>query len=534
MEKPELMLKKLRRLESNMKCPNCGTPAQPGIGFGNICVKFKTFICDLCKTSHQAISHRVKSFSMSTWTMDEVMELTSDRNGGNLVALHVWLANAPPPGGRYPGGYRPKEGDKVETFKQFVTDCYEHGKFKANTPFDHSKAIKESPVPSQTLKAETRPAVHSAPTTRMQNLVVTPTPVSKEVDLLAFDSPRASMTTDFGVFEEQRPISFDAFEPQKQSNVKYTQESVPVQKGGAISQPVHNFFCDFSEFPPPVPSFAPQAATIPFNEPFQQSNMNVLQSLGRPPTISNVPSFDPFANSIHNSVSMPIFPSVPVEPIKNNGSYSVQGQGQGQVQQTRPKSTIDLAALYDQNVQRPNVQSSLGMGGMGRSSSDAISDIGSNTNGMMFNQMQGSSSGYSNNYSQQSQYQGSGGSMGQMYPINVGTIGGGQMNDAWGNSHAANIGISYPQQQQQQQFQYPSTQVETSYQQNQNQQQQQQQQYQQQPQQQQQQQQVYRGMTSTQPAVSSAPVDAFDFVGSALMTQLKSNTGAPGGIFIYS
>eukprot|EP01031_Cornospumella_fuschlensis_P035316 gene35316-42793_t len=46
-------LKKLRKAEGNMTCPNCGTKAQSGIGFGNVCVKFKTFICDACKTSHQ-------------------------------------------------------------------------------------------------------------------------------------------------------------------------------------------------------------------------------------------------------------------------------------------------------------------------------------------------------------------------------------------------------------------------------------------------------------------------------------------------
>ena len=59
------LLKKLRRLEGNMTCPNCGTQASRGIGFGHVCVKYKTFICDMYKTSHQAISHRVKSISMS-------------------------------------------------------------------------------------------------------------------------------------------------------------------------------------------------------------------------------------------------------------------------------------------------------------------------------------------------------------------------------------------------------------------------------------------------------------------------------------
>jgi len=139
----EDLLKKLRREAGNTVCPNCGTVAPSGIGFGSVCVKFKTFVCDLCKTSHQAISHRVKSISMSTWTMDEVQELTVQRGGGNDVACHVWLKNAPKYGGRYQGGTRPKVGDKVEIFKQFIADCYDMGKFRANTPYERDEEEEE-------------------------------------------------------------------------------------------------------------------------------------------------------------------------------------------------------------------------------------------------------------------------------------------------------------------------------------------------------------------------------------------------------
>eukprot|EP01038_Epipyxis_sp_PR26KG_P011778 gene11778-15759_t len=133
----ELLLKKLRKLEGNMTCPNCGTVAQSGIGFGNVCVKYKTFVCDLCKTSHQAISHRVKSISMSNWTMEEVRELTSAESGGNDAARHIWLSSAPKCGSKYPGGgTRPKPGDNIEIFKRFVIDCYERGMFRATTPFE--------------------------------------------------------------------------------------------------------------------------------------------------------------------------------------------------------------------------------------------------------------------------------------------------------------------------------------------------------------------------------------------------------------
>lgn len=69
---------------------------------------------------------------MSNWTMEEVDALTSRRNGGNEAALHTWLQNAPPVGGKYSGGCRPKAGDRVEVYKQFILDCYEHGKFKSS------------------------------------------------------------------------------------------------------------------------------------------------------------------------------------------------------------------------------------------------------------------------------------------------------------------------------------------------------------------------------------------------------------------
>lgn len=87
------------------------------------------------KTSHQAISHRVKSITMSNWTNEEVDALTTEFSGGNEAALHIWLQNAPGFGQKYRGGSRPKEGDRIDIFKKFVSDCYDVGMFKATTPF---------------------------------------------------------------------------------------------------------------------------------------------------------------------------------------------------------------------------------------------------------------------------------------------------------------------------------------------------------------------------------------------------------------
>ncbi|RYH18150.1 hypothetical protein EON65_27555, partial [archaeon] len=115
-------------------------------------------MCDFIgKTSHQAISHRVKSITMSNWTDAEVDELMDQNNGGNDACRHIWLGKAPAIGGRlacrhhhtpthhtpytilhflrYAGGSRPKEGDRIDIFKKFVMDCYDGGIFRADSPY---------------------------------------------------------------------------------------------------------------------------------------------------------------------------------------------------------------------------------------------------------------------------------------------------------------------------------------------------------------------------------------------------------------
>ena len=65
------------------------------------------------------------------------------------MALHVWLSRAPAYGQRYNGGYRPKQGDKIEVFKQFVIDCYEKELFKGTTPFQSAAVPAAAPPPQQ-------------------------------------------------------------------------------------------------------------------------------------------------------------------------------------------------------------------------------------------------------------------------------------------------------------------------------------------------------------------------------------------------
>jgi Putative GTPase activating protein for Arf len=397
-----------------MICPNCGTPAQPGIGFGNICVKFKTFICDLCKTSHQAISHRVKSSSMSTWTMEEVMELTTENKGGNEVALHVWLANAPRFGERYPGGCRPKEGDKVEVFKQFVTDCYEHGKFMASTPFRESAV---SQVSSNT--PQKKPNDDQIKLSNIQQPISQPTPqqptrVAQRApsigpDLLAFDSPSkaASNSSDFGSFQSQPSGQNDLF-------------STPAKPLPSAIQGSCDFidFGDFCSPSIPVPSIPQSNPLVGFGN--ESNGIQYTQNTAPPHLMSNghsnPSSHDPFQGAIISSVSMPNFSTVSSPPAATGAEY-------GQQQQSRPKSTLDLASLYDQPTQPNNsIQNAI---------SSAFGDGNSSGGSMMF-----PSNGHMQSSGSMNQMNGNRNQMnGNMNPMNGNN---GNMNPMNGNMNQMN------------------------------------------------------------------------------------------------
>ncbi|GLE03155.1 hypothetical protein PINS_up012034 [Pythium insidiosum] len=113
----EAELNTLKKLESNKTCINC--EAYNKFGHGNICEKFKTFVCSNCKSAHQSFSMRVKSVTMSNWTKDEVDALKEENGGGNAVARRVWL-------GRWDESKlrKPHEGDHIDVYKRFIDKVY--------------------------------------------------------------------------------------------------------------------------------------------------------------------------------------------------------------------------------------------------------------------------------------------------------------------------------------------------------------------------------------------------------------------------
>ena len=68
-QKPEELLAKIRKIEDNKYCVNCGEFAK--LGHTNVCgnsynyecnhvVPYNSFVCHMCKSAHQSFSHRVK------------------------------------------------------------------------------------------------------------------------------------------------------------------------------------------------------------------------------------------------------------------------------------------------------------------------------------------------------------------------------------------------------------------------------------------------------------------------------------------
>lgn len=114
-DKVERELQRLRRLPENRVCPNC--LKEDRVGFKGVCMAFKTFVCNECKSAHQSFSHRTKSVDMSVWKMEEVRALDGRHGGGNRAAQRRWLA-------RVPEGERPTAESTLDAYKRFVQRAY--------------------------------------------------------------------------------------------------------------------------------------------------------------------------------------------------------------------------------------------------------------------------------------------------------------------------------------------------------------------------------------------------------------------------
>ena len=208
----EKKIKKLARLPSNTVCANCGTSKK--FGFSTVCIKYFTFVCNNCKSSHQAISHRCKSLTMSSWSDEEVAEL---ERKGNDYARRTWLKHAPPVG----QGGRPKEGDSIDVFKRFVVDVYERKRYYGEDEGSNGTASSHharvgTATSSSRVDAVRAPVATRAPV-RKAVPAPAPPPSAPLVDLLDFSSVSLatppSEATNNGNSSKVLETNFDAFAP---------------------------------------------------------------------------------------------------------------------------------------------------------------------------------------------------------------------------------------------------------------------------------------------------------------------------------
>lgn len=308
--KAEAAVKKLAKLPHNTVCPNCGTSKK--FGFGTVCIKFLTFVCNECKSSHQAISHRCKSLTMSSWTQAEVLAL---QKSGNDVARQTWLATAPPIG----TGGRPKPGDDLNIFKSFIVDVYERKRYlEANRPTGRPSLRVEK-------NSRTKPAAQKKTGKETHSKIDTPasTPAFEPVvDLLDFGKVTVSKETDDTFTQEQK--NNDSFDPFGNNDIilQNRQNSI-------------NMNSDYKELQPTQPHQIRDQPQQNF-DPFRSSVTST--TLGSP-NVSNDPiekvsttapvtnSFDPFGvSSLSSHVSESIQPqkheinksSCEKPPVMNN------------------------------------------------------------------------------------------------------------------------------------------------------------------------------------------------------------------------
>uniref|UniRef100_A0A7S4EGB6 Arf-GAP domain-containing protein n=1 Tax=Pseudo-nitzschia australis TaxID=44445 RepID=A0A7S4EGB6_9STRA len=298
----EQRVKKLARLLSNTTCANCGTVKK--FGFSTVCIKYFTFVCNNCKSSHQAISHRCKSLTMSSWTDKEVAEL---ERKGNDYARRTWLKNAPPVG----QGGRPCEGAPLNVFKRFVVDVYERKRYYGEDEGSNHNAGAAGSRAAVPARVATAVAVPATPRTAkairapVRKSASAPAPPPVVADLLDFTSMPSTTTSQAGAANTGNiafQANFDAFAP----------TAAPVPASGSFSN-------------------AATIATTPTttapiqNDPFQPAQSAVA-------AVSSTGSSFNFINNNSNNFTAALPPSpAPVaakpmpaikKPVMNNHSMS--------------------------------------------------------------------------------------------------------------------------------------------------------------------------------------------------------------------
>ncbi|CAI5743665.1 unnamed protein product [Peronospora destructor] len=231
MSEAESAVNALKKLEANKTCVNCGNYSR--FGHQNVCEKVRTFVCSNCKSAHQSYSMRVKSVSMSNWTMNEVDALREQNGGGNTVAARIWY-------GRWDESQmrKPSKEDALDYYKQCINRVYNEKAFYDENGCSGTASCTDLPakssgqsttsVPATNLLDFETPAQKQAGSENLDafgsfdndgwgNFAAAPVPVTSNDEFGAFVSasaptsmPECSDFADFGAVSGS-PASMDVF-----------------------------------------------------------------------------------------------------------------------------------------------------------------------------------------------------------------------------------------------------------------------------------------------------------------------------------
>ncbi|CAN1765248.1 Probable ADP-ribosylation factor GTPase-activating protein AGD14 [Linum perenne] len=121
-ERNEKIIRGLLKLPPNRRCINCNS-----LGPQYVCTNFWTFVCMTCSGIHREFTHRVKSVSMSKFTVQEVEAL---QNGGNQRARETYLKEWDQERQRLPAS------SNVDRVREFIKHVYEDKKYAGTKTAD--------------------------------------------------------------------------------------------------------------------------------------------------------------------------------------------------------------------------------------------------------------------------------------------------------------------------------------------------------------------------------------------------------------
>lgn len=352
----EKKIKKLARLPSNTVCANCG--AIKKFGFSTVCIKYFTFVCNDCKSSHQAISHRCKSLTMSSWTDEEAAEL---QRKGNDYARRTWLKNAPPIG----TGGRPKEGDRIDVFKRFVVDVYERKRYYDDDEEDSGTASGHhthvaSAVSARPVNTARAPVVTRAPV-RKAVPAHAPTPSAPVADLLDFGSmslttrPLEAKTN----VNSMKPFeaNFDAFapvtlvttsEPSTDAKIPAAPSKIDPFNSQTVSTTkshCNTFEANFDAFAPVTSVKTSEPSTISSKADAAQMKIDPFNPLSTGPGKTFEADFDAFSPAVPVTTS-----SISSNGVKSATANTEHDPFKPSIKQTAPSNGSNFNFIHTTNT----------------------------------------------------------------------------------------------------------------------------------------------------------------------------------------